>query len=222
MSRILICSAHPDDETLGCGGTILLHGRRGDEVLWLIATRGWTPRWSEQTLAQKEAEIAAVAACYRFAQVVRLNLPASRLDELPFGDVLGPVSRAMGDLAPDEVYSVHPGDVHGDHRVLAKAVWASLKTFRGGRNVRRVLSYETLSSTDQSAPGGPPFTPTVFVDVTATLDQKIEAMELYASELLAVPAARNAETIRALARVRGATAGVAYAEAFALLREIES
>ncbi|MBN1342017.1 MAG: PIG-L family deacetylase [Phycisphaerae bacterium] len=222
MSRILICSAHPDDETLGCGGTILLHRQAGDEVVWLIATQAWPPRWDAETVSHKEAEIAAVAGFYQFAEVVRLRLPASRLDELAFGDVLRPVSQTVADVRPDEVYTVHGGDVHGDHQVLAEAVWRSLKPFRDGKGVRRVLSYETLTSTDQAPPSASAFKPTVYRDITSVIDRKIEAMQLYKSELLAAPAGRNAESIRALARVRGAAAGLECAEAFMLLRQIDA
>lgn len=222
MSRILVCSAHPDDETLGCAGTMLLDGRAGEEIVWLIATKAWPPRWDEATITRKEAEIAAVASFYDVADVVRLGLPSTRLDELPFGDVLAKVGDAVAEIAPDQVYVVHGGDVHGDHRVLADAVWRSLKTFRDGKAVQRVLSYETLSSTDQAPPSAEAFRPTVYRDVTSVIDRKIEAMQLYKTELLATPAGRNAESIRALARVRGAAAGVEYAEAFMLLRHIES
>jgi LmbE family N-acetylglucosaminyl deacetylase len=154
--------------------------------------------------------------------VIRLGLPASRLDELPFGEVLEPVGQALGNVAPDQVYTVHGGDVHGDHQVLAEAVWRSLKPFRTGRGVRRVLSYETLSSTDQARPDEGTFRPNVYRDITSVIDRKVEAMDLFKTELLDSPAGRNAEAIRALARVRGAVAGVRYAEAFMLLRQIES
>jgi len=221
VNPILVCSAHPDDEALGCGGTILIHRQAGREMVWLIATKSWTPRWDAETVARKEAEVTAVAAYFGFSNVIRLDLPASRLDELPFGEVLDRVGRVINDVAPEQVYTVHAGDVHGDHRVLAEAVWRSLKPFRGGRAVRRVLSYETLSSTDQAPPEAPPFRPTVYRDIGAVLDRKIEAMQLYKTELLPSPAARNAEAIRALARIRGAQVGVDYAEAFMLLRDVE-
>ena len=76
MSRILVCSAHPDDETLGCGGTILRHRQAGDEVIWLIATQAWSPRWDDETVTHKQNEVAAVADFYGVAEVVRLGLPA--------------------------------------------------------------------------------------------------------------------------------------------------
>jgi LmbE family N-acetylglucosaminyl deacetylase len=222
MSRILVCAAHPDDETLGCGGAILLHRQAGDEVIWLIATQAWSPRWDAETLTRKAAEIDAVASYYAFAEVIRLGLPAARLDELPFGEVLGSVGEAIANVAPDQVYSLHVGDVHGDHQVLAEAVWRSLKPFRGGRQVQTVLSYETLSSTDQAPPSGEAFQPTVYRDITSVIDEKLEAMALYGSEIQALPAGRNADSVRALARVRGAAAGVEYAEAFMLLRQIDA
>lgn len=221
MSRILICSAHPDDETLGCGGAILLHGQADDEVIWMVATKAWSPRWSDQVVTDKEAEIAAAASHYGFADIVRLGLPSSRLDELPFGDVLGPVGEAIARVEPDEIYCVHGGDVHGDHRVVADAVWRSLKPFRGGGNVRRILSYETLTSTDQVPAPEASFRPNVYRDITSVIDGKVDAMALYRSELLDVPGGRNAESVRSLARVRGATAGFPYAEAFMLLRQLE-
>lgn len=220
MSRILICSAHPDDETLGCGGAILLHRQAGDEVIWLIATKAWSPRWTDRTVAEKEGEIAAVAEFYGFAETIRLGLPSTQLDELRFGDVLAPVDEAMARISPDEVYTVHRGDVHGDHRVLADAVWRSLKPFRNG-GVRRVLAYETLSSTDQVPANDASFHPNVYRDVTSVIDRKVEAMSLYRSEVLDAPGGRNAESIRALARVRGAASGFQYAEAFMLLRQLE-
>jgi LmbE family N-acetylglucosaminyl deacetylase len=219
MSRILVCSAHPDDETLGCGGTILIHRQADDEIIWLIATKAWAPRWDSQVVAHKEAEISAVATYYGFARVIRLDLPTSRLDELPFSELLGRVGAVISEHAPKEVYVVHEGDVHGDHQVLARAVWRSLKPFRAGKGVRRVLSYETLSSTDLASPTADTFRPTVYRDISGVIDRKLEAMQLYKTELLAPPAGRNAETIRALARVRGAAIGVQYAEAFMLLRE---
>ncbi len=221
MSRILICSAHPDDETLGCGGTMLLRREADDELIWLIATQAWAPRWDEQSIDRKQGEIEAVASFYGVAEVIRLGLPAARLDEQPFGEVLDVVRAAVDTARPDEVYTVHAGDVHGDHRVLADAVWRALKSFRSGSGVGRVLAYETLSSTDQAPPWNPAFRPTVFADITSVIDRKIEAMTRYASELMDVPAARNAETIRSLARIRGAAAGVPYAEAFMLLRQVE-
>ncbi len=219
MSRILICSAHPDDETLGCGGSILRHREAGDEVVWLIATKAWTPRWGEDLIARKEAEIQAVSGFYGFAETIRLDLPASRLDELPFGEVLTAVREAIERVDPDEIYVVYGGDVHGDHRVLADAVWRSLKPFRAGKGVRRILAYETLSSTDQAPSTAPGFRPTVYRDITSVIDRKIQAMRLYETELLATPAGRNAETLRALARTRGSAAGFEFAEAFVLLRE---
>ncbi len=200
---------------------MLTHRQAGDEIVWLIASKAWTPRWSEETIARKEAEITAVASFYEVNRLVRLGLPASRMDELPFGDVLTLVAESIKQVQPDEVYTVHAGDVHSDHRVLADAVWRSLKPFRGGKGVRRILSYETLSSTDQAAPTSIPFRPTVYRDITAVLDRKIEAMQLYQSELQPLPGPRNGETLRALARCRGASVDVECAEAFMLLRQVD-
>jgi LmbE family N-acetylglucosaminyl deacetylase len=218
--NVLAVSAHPDDETLGCGGALLLHAAAGDAVHWLVATRADAVRYGEKAAAAKAAEIEAVAAAYPMAKVHSLGFPPAELDQVPRRELIARVSEVLKAVGPEIVYTVGPQDVHGDHRVLFEALEASLKPFRGGKGVRRVLAYETLSSTDQRLRTEDGFTPTVFVDVTSTLERKIEILGLYASELQDLPAPRNGETCRALARVRGAAAGLPYAEGFRLLREI--
>lgn len=220
MARLLIISAHPDDETLGMGGTILKHVAAGDEVHWLIATSGWEPRWNRLVLDGKSAEIAAVAARYRFTSVTRAGLSATRLADLPLNDVIDAFAPAFAS-APDTVYCVHPGDVHTDHARTFEAAWILAKPFRAGSGgVRRFLCYETLSSTD-AAPPQPQraFIPTAWSAID-TLEDKLSIMALYASEAQAEPLPRAPSTIRALARLRGAQCGLAQAEAFTVLRHV--
>jgi LmbE family N-acetylglucosaminyl deacetylase len=218
--NILAVSAHPDDETLGCGGTLLRHAAAGHAVHWLVATRAEAPRYGADVVAKKQAEIRAVAAAYPMAAVHELGFPAAELDRVARRELVAAVSGVLAAVRPDVVYTVGPHDVHGDHRILFEALEASLKPFRTGAGVRRVLAYETLSSTDPSFGPQAGFHPTVYVEIGSVIERKIEILELYASELQPPPGARNGETIRALARVRGAAAGVACAEGFRLLREI--
>ena len=220
--RILVIAPHPDDETLGCGGSLLKHKSNGDSLSWVVATRGHEPQWSAELLDQKEREISAVAAAYGFDKTFRLNLPTIKLDQVPFDEIIVSLRDALTESQPDCVYLNHAGDVHSDHRVLFEATMSVLKPFYSGKyGLKRVLSYEVLSSTD-AAPVNPAraFLPNVFTDVTEFLEKKLDIMGLYESELQPSPLPRALDSLRALARVRGATIGVEYAEAFMLVREV--
>lgn len=220
--NVLVVCAHPDDETLGCGGTILKHVAAGDEVTWVIATQAHEPRWTRESIDRKAAEVDRVATGYGLARHVRLGFQSSRLDVTPREDLIGALHAVVKDLQPATAYVVHPGDVHADHRDVFEATLSVLKAFRmGSLGVRRVLAYETLSSTDAAAHvGGDVFTPTVFNEIGDFLERKLEIMSWFESEAHPDPLPRSASAIRALARFRGASVGVEYAEAFQLVREL--
>jgi LmbE family N-acetylglucosaminyl deacetylase len=220
--NILVIAPHPDDETLGCGGALLKHKQAGDQIHWVIVTRGYEPAWSKEVLDRKENEIRRVADAYGFNHVIRLDLPTIKLDTLPLGDVMDSLNKAINEIRPACVYLNHSGDVHSDHRVIFDATLSVLKPFNSAKQgVKRILSYETLSSTDAMPPGvARSFVPNVFIDVSGFIEKKLEIMSLYESEVQPYPLPRSIETLRALGRVRGATIGVEYAEAFMLVREI--
>lgn len=217
----MIC-AHPDDETLGCGGTMLKHVAAGDEVTWAIVTQAHEPQWSSQTIELKSLEVDRVAEAYGVVRYVRLGFPSSRLDVTPRADLMDAIGGVVERDRPEMVYVVHPGDVHGDHEDVFEATLAVLKAFRMTTlGVRRVLAFETLSSTEASPPSSErAFVPTVFSEISDLLERKLEIMALYESEAQPDPLPRGPEAIRALARFRGATVGVQYAEAFRLVREL--
>ncbi|HEV8203957.1 MAG TPA: PIG-L deacetylase family protein [Pyrinomonadaceae bacterium] len=220
--RILVIAPHPDDETLGCGGSLLKHKSNGDSLSWLVATRGHEPHWSADLLDRKEKEIASVTAAYGFDQTIRLNFPTIRLDTIPLEEFIAAIRNAISDCKPELVYLNHFGDVHSDHRIVFEATLSVLKPFYSGTHgVKRILSYEVVSSTD-AAPLNPAraFVPNVFTDVTDFLEKKLEIMALYESELQPSPLPRALDNLRALARLRGATIGVEFAEAFMLVREV--
>jgi len=220
--RILVIAPHPDDETLGCGGSLLKHKANGDSLSWLIATRGHEPQWAAELLERKEQEIANVAAAYGFENTFRLNFPTIKLDTIPLDEIIVAIRDAVTDSKPDVVYLNHFGDVHSDHRVVFEATMSVLKPFYSGKHgVKKILSYEVLSSTD-AAPMNPAraFVPNLFSDVTDFWEKKLEIMALYESELQEYPLPRALDSLRALGRVRGATIGAEFAEAFMLVREV--
>ncbi|MBR9973731.1 PIG-L deacetylase family protein [Magnetospirillum sulfuroxidans] len=221
MSVVLAVAPHPDDETLGYGGTLLRHRAEGDQIHWLIVT-AVSPEfgWSAQRMAERATAIDNMAADYSFASVTQLGLPTARLDTLPLSDLVATVAQVIETIRPDTVYTPHSGDVHSDHRLVFQAVAAATKTFRSPY-VRRLLVCEIQSETDFAVqPDRLPFQPNVFVDITPYLSRKIALLSHFASEMGVFPFPRSAEAIRALAMCRGAQAGVAAAEAFMLLKEI--
>lgn len=219
--NVLVVSVHPDDETVGCAGSILKHCAQGDSVSWLIVTSAFEPKWKANEIARKSDEVLAVAAALGVSRVMRLGFQSTLLDTVPQSDLMTSLRNAFEDAKPEWVYLVNRSDVHSDHRAAFEAVMAVLKPFHLGATVRRILCYETLSSTDATpALLERAFVPAAFADITPYIEKKLAVMELYQSEIQPFPQPRSLETIRALGRVRGATIGVGYAEAFMILREI--
>ena len=220
MNVLAIC-AHPDDETLGCGGTLLKHKAAGDKIFWVIATVCHEPQWSAQLIERKAEEVERVAKAYG-AERIKLGFPNARLDTIGTGELMKPIERVVADVKPEVVYLLHGGDIHTDHQALSDATMSVLKPFyMSKRGIRRVLGYETLSSTDAAPQRGERmFMPNVYSDISPYLEQKIDIMRLYESEIHAEPMPRSPSAIRALARFRGATISTEYAEAFTLIREV--
>jgi LmbE family N-acetylglucosaminyl deacetylase len=220
MKTVLCIAPHPDDESTGCGGTLLRHAAEGDAIHWLIATTMPEDAYTPERRRGRDSEIDAVANAYAFAAVHRLGLPAARLDTLPLADVVGAMGKVVGAVRPDVLYLPYRNDVHSDHAVVFDAGAACCKTFRYP-SVRRVCVYETLSETEFGLRSDDPgFRPNLFVDVSAYLEAKIRAMRLYAGEMGSFPFPRSEECIRAQAALRGSQAGVLAAEAFMMLKEV--
>lgn len=222
MSKtILVIAPHPDDEILGCGGTILKHIAEGDSVHWCIATTmSEELGFSAERIAARAAEIEKVKKSVGFASVHQFDFPATTLDTLAKSEFVGVFKEVFDQLQPHTVYLPHPADIHSDHTAVFEAAIACTKSFRCP-SVKRILCYEVLSETDfQIHPSQAHFQPNVFVDVTPFIQQKIEAMKIYESELAEFPFPRSVEAIEALAKTRGAACGANAAEAFQLLKEI--
>ncbi|MDA8094289.1 MAG: PIG-L family deacetylase [Betaproteobacteria bacterium] len=220
--KILAISPHPDDETLGCGGTLLRHKSEGHEIHWLIITEAQVPQWTSDYIERKAQEVQAVGKAFGMASIVKLGFPTIRLDTVPQAELIDRMRQVIAAVQPDVVYLVHSGDVHSDHLAVFTAAMSVLKTFyMKALGVKRVLSCETLSSTE-AAPPQPhrTFIPNIYVDVSNHIERKIEIMAMYSTEVQDDPFPRGPSAIRALARYRGASIGVDYAEAFMLIREV--
>ena len=217
MNKVLIIAVHPDDETLGCGGTLLKHKANGDEIHWLICTH---TDIKNNFYSLREEEIKQVHDFYNFDTVTNLQLKTMQVDEYSMSKLIGRISKVINEVKPNIMYLPFKGDVHSDHRKIFEASYSCTKSFRYPF-IKKIYMIETLSETE-FAPSTKEdsFIPNVFVDISEFMDKKIEIMKVYESEIAEHPFPRSERNIRALATLRGATAGCEYAESFMLIKEI--
>ena len=222
--RILVVAPHPDDELLGCGGTLLKRSSEGSTVGWLLVTSITAQAgWSQERISRRASEVDQVRDGLGISptNLYRLGFPTTELDRVPFGELVSSIGSVFHEFAPQEVLLPHSGDIHSDHRLTFDACSACTKWFRYP-SVQRILTYETLSETefglDQVAGA---FRPNLFVDISAHLAQKLKLLDIYQSELGKHPFPRSLETVRSQSLIRGAQRGVTAAEAFQILRSFE-
>jgi lmbE-like protein len=216
-NKILVVAVHPDDETLGCGGTLLKHKDNGDEIHWLICTK---IDENNHYYTIRENEIEQVSRLYGFDGTYSLGLKTMRVDEYSMSELVGQISKVINEVRPNIVYLPFKRDVHSDHRKVFEASYSCTKSFRYPF-IKKIYMMETLSETE-FAPSTKEdsFVPNSFVDVSEYFEKKIEIMKIFKSEVAGHPFPRSEKNIRALASLRGATCGCEYAESFMLLKEI--
>jgi LmbE family N-acetylglucosaminyl deacetylase len=221
MSRVLVVAPHPDDETLGCGGTLLRHRNDGDEIHWMIMTRiSESAGYSKESVESRKNEIADVAKTYGFSSIHQAKFETTTLDTIAKRELVEEVSSVMNSVKPEIIYVPYRNDVHSDHKVIFDVVAACTKSFRYPF-IRKVRAYETLSETEFGiTPESSGFRPNLWIDITEHLEKKIMIMKKYKGEMGKHPFPRSERNINALATIRGATAGVEAAEAFLSLKEI--
>lgn len=222
MKNIIIISAHPDDEVLGAGGTLLKHQKNGDNIYWLITTNiSEQQGFSKERVESRQEEIKKVAQRLGVKKTFLLNYPTMALSSSSIIKMVPEISKVFLEVKPEIVYCLNRSDAHSDHRVTFDAVMACTKSFRYPF-IKQVLMYECISETE-FAPNLPEkvFMPNYFVDISLFMDEKLEIMKIYESEIGEHPFPRSIKNIEALAVFRGASVGVEYAEAFQLVKYID-
>lgn len=220
IQRALVIAPHPDDEILGCGGTIARLIALGREVHVAIVTSGAAPRFNADHVATVEAEARAAHAFLGVKQTHFLGFPAAELDRVAHADMNGAMQKLVAEVQPDAMFLPFFGDIHVDHQLVFTSAMVAARP-RGALYPARLYAYETLSETNWYAAGiTPGFLPNVFVDIAGHLATKIEAFRHFRSQVAAFPNERSVEALTALATLRGATVHREAAEAFMLLREV--
>ncbi|MCH7565557.1 MAG: PIG-L family deacetylase [Gemmatimonadetes bacterium] len=226
--NVLVVAAHPDDEVLGCGGTIARLIREGHQVYIGILGEGITSRYPSRDDA-REAERSRLLSASREAaallgadEPILHELPDNRFDTVPLLDVVKLIEDLVERFRPAVVFTQHGGDLNVDHEVVFRATLTATRP-QATCPVKEVYAFEVPSSTDWAfGQFQPRFRPNVFMDVGATLETKIRAMQLYESEARLFPHPRSPEALRALAQHWGSTSGTGCAEAFELIRSVRN
>ncbi len=223
---ILVIAAHPDDEVLGCGGTIAKHAQSGDEVYCLILGEGVTARGGSEALIEKEKEAlkqnaSKAAEILGIKELIFRNFPDQRLDTIPLLAVIKSIEEVKQRIKPDIIYTHHQGDLNIDHQIAFKAVLTACRPVKN-ETVREIYSFEVPSSTEWNSPDVQSyFMPDVFVDISETFNKKVEALKAYKSEIREYPHPRSPEALEIIARRWGVNVRRELVEAFRLVRWIK-
>jgi len=208
-----VIAAHPDDELLGCGGTVALHVQAGDAVTAVIACEGESLRYGPGGVGQAEHTQRAAAAL-GVTDVRRLGFADQRLDTVTLTDIIGPLEQVVREVQPQVVYCQYGGDVNRDHEILFKALLVATRPTEHA--IQAVYAFDTASSTEWGFPRS--FAPDTWVDISKTLDQKIAAMACYESEVRPYPHPRSLDGLRHRAQAWGNQHCMDSAEVFMTVR----
>ncbi len=211
MKKIMVISVHPDDETIGCGGTILRHIHDGDKVSVVFVTNG---------NSQQKDTIDTVTDAYPIEKSFQLGLEEIFLENKPLVNIISVLGKVISDYEPEILYIPNRSDVHSDHRTIFLALQACFKSFRSPF-IKKILMMEVISETDFS-PALPEnmFIPNVFIDISDFYEKKESILSIYKDELLKKHQTRTISAVRALNRYRGSIINTKYAESFMLIKEI--
>ena len=225
MNKILIVVAHPDDEVLGCGGTITRLNKEGYELYTLILGEGITSRDDKRSKEKRGREIANLKEQAKKAneligvkKVFFHDFPDNRFDTVPFLDIVKVIEKIKNQIKPEIIFTHYEKDLNIDHQITYKAVITATRPLRE-ETVKEVYSFEIPSSTEWSYPLS--FSPNVFYNISETMNIKLKALEEYKSEVKEYPHPRSLEAVELTAKNWGIKVGVNYAEAFKCVRIIK-
>jgi len=218
MRNILVISPHPDDETLGCGGTLLKHkAQKNDNLFWMIVTKF---KKKNPYFKTRSEEITRVSKRYKFKKTFQLDFIAAELDKYSKNEIIKQFTKCIKLTKPEIIYIPYEFDSHSDHRIVYECINPFIKSFRYNF-IKQVRVYETISETNfDNSFVNQSFKPNLWIDISEYFKEKIEIMKIYKTEIKKHPFPRSVVSIRSLAKLRGSFANSNYAEAFMLIKYI--
>jgi LmbE family N-acetylglucosaminyl deacetylase len=220
VNKVAVIAAHPDDEVLGCGGTIAKHAVNGDEIQVIFLADGESSRSGGVLLNKRKDAARSASAKLGAKEPIFLDFPDNQLDSLPLLEIVQALEEVLLPFESDIIYTHHGGDLNIDHQICHRAVLTASRP-QPLCSIKAIYSFEVLSSTGwNSNDSNTDFRPTYFVDIDDTFLKKMQALESYSEEMREFPHARSIKAVESLAEFRGSTIGRAKAEAFSVVRQI--
>lgn len=213
LKRVLVIAAHPDDELLGCGGTVALHAENGDEVTSVIVCEGESLRYGEDGVGQKD-HIQAAGQVLGVKEVRTLKFPDQKLDTFTLTDIITPLEQVVEDVRPDVVYTQYGGDINRDHELLFKAMLVATRPME--EYIEAIFAFDTASSTEWAYPRT--FVPDTWVDISTTVQKKLDAMACYESEVRDYPHPRSLQALSNRSAAWGNQCCLEHAEVYMTIR----
>jgi len=228
MTKVLVIAAHPDDEVLGCGGTIARHIKNKDDVHVIILAEGVTSRDKSRNRKKRSKEIKNLLLSAQKSHKTLgskslkfFNLPDNRMDSINLLDIVKIVEKEVNLVKPEIIYTHHIGDLNIDHSITHQAVVTACRP-EPNKSVKKIYCFEVPSSTDwQSVQSDKFFKPNCFIDISKTLQKKLKALKAYKSEMRSWPHSRSIKNVENLAKWRGSSSGMKAAEAFIIIRDLK-
>ena len=218
--RVLVVAPHPDDETLGVGGTIAKYSAQGNEVFVLMVSGHLPPIYSRKAYEETVSEAYSAFSVLGVEKSEFLEIPATMIGDQPLHKVNARISKVVNDFNPHIVLCPYP-DRHIDHRLVFDSVMVATRPVGVGKDIEIIAAYETLSETHWNAPHiEPNFTPNWVVDISDHISKKLNALECYKSQISEFPGPRSIEAVDALAKFRGSQAGFGFGEGLHIVRMI--
>lgn len=219
-NKILIVAAHPDDEILGCGGTILKL-RKNSEINVIFMTDGTSARG--KNIKEKKQRRSNCEKLFKYLKINKplfFNFPDNQMDKIPLLKIIQKIELLIKKIKPDTIFTHYSECLNIDHRITCQAVLTACRPIKKNP-VKKILSFEILSSTEWSKIKNKSFEPNYFMDISKEFKNKISALKFYKKELRKYPHSRSIKGVETLARFRGISCGVNYAEGFYLNRLVE-
>lgn len=218
--KLLVVSPHPDDETLGAGGTLLRYKKEGHQIYWLNITDMKTSGgWNEKQVIHRQKQLKRINEFYSFDGFYNLAFPPTKLKSMDEDEIITNIRRVFDKVKPEWILIPGRYDAHSDHLVVYDCCMACAKTFRTPY-IKRITAMEIISETDYGF-RKESFQPNLFIDISNEMEKKLEAMKIYDTEIEEVPFPRSLENIRAIGTVHGGCCVCRYAEAFEIIKQIE-
>jgi N-acetylglucosamine malate deacetylase 1 len=228
MNKILVVVAHSDDEALGMGATIARHNAQGDEIRLIVMTNGVSARkktaqeneLNSINIEKRRNSLEKSASILGISQIYSFEFPDNQMDNIPLLEIVKTIESVLEEYSAETIYTHSSSDLNIDHVITHKAVITACRP-QPKSSIKKILTFEVRSSTEWQASSQAQFIPNYFIDITTFFKQKVDALNCYSEELRQFPHSRSIKAIEAQAISRGASVGMAYAEAYYLERFIE-